>query len=97
MLRTDVIEGVWGTNSEPMHLYDYYKLEDQICTFVQVKEVVEEGTTVSSEPFDYEAWSTRINTLFSEVNKEESRVLAQDQAYLAALKQRINENIKSRH
>ena len=49
---------------------------------------------VASEPFDYEAWSAKINTLFSDVNAEESKVLAQDQAYLAALKQKINENIK---
>ena len=54
----------------------------------------EKVENVASEPFDYEAWSAKINTLFSDINAEESKVLAQDQAYLTALKQKINENIK---
>ena len=57
-------------------------------------EEIEKVKNVASEPFDYEAWSAKINTLFSDVNAEESKVLAQDQAYLTALKQKINENIK---
>ena len=57
-------------------------------------EEIEKVENVASEPFDYEAWSAKINTLFSDVNAEESKVLAQDQAYLTALKQKINENIK---